>query len=478
MRAASSGVRPPSSASGTSAQPSGTNTTYFIGDGCVGGARGPSLALDAQARCVVARARCCARASARAAAARRERRRRRPRRRRPRRPTTTTADDRGDDPDARRDRRTDAAISRRCSVRLDAGRHRAVEPGRDRVPAGRDRIGRDHVRRRAGRNAAPDRRTGARRRHRARPRATTSVTATSRACSARVLARRQAPLRRLHRRATATRNVDEYTMHGDDADASTAPARALRRPAVLRTTTAARWSSGPTAMLYIGLGDGGSAGDPHDNGQNLGDPARQDPAHRPDARRATRRTAFPPTTRSSDAPGAFAEIWMYGLRNPWRFSFDRATGDLWIGDVGQDDVRGDRLRAARASTGINWGWSQREGNHEFKGAPARRRARPDRRDLARRRLAARSSAATCTAVARFPRSTARTCSATTADRTSTASCSAAARRSRSATSASPSTQLTTFGEDPTASSTLAARGGTVYRLVATGRQARATRPSA
>ena len=91
---------------------------------------------------------------------------------------------------------------------------------------------------------------------------------------------------------------------------------------------------GPDGLLYIGLGDGGSGGDPQGNGQSLSTAARQDAAHRRRTRRT--RTASPPTTRSRRATGA-REVWSYGLRNPWRFTFDRATGDLYIGDVGQGE---------------------------------------------------------------------------------------------------------------------------------------------
>ena len=166
-------------------------------------------------------------------------------------------------------------------------------------------------------------------------------------------------------------------------------------------------------MLYIGLGDGGGAGDPHGNGAEPRRAARQDPAHRPDAARATRRTAFPRTTRSSDAPARSPRSGCTGLRNPWRFSFDRATGDLWIGDVGQDayeEIDYAPQRRSRASTGA--GTSARA-LHEFKGSrPAGRATRSSRPRTTT--ATARSSAATCTAVARSPRSTARTCSATTA----------------------------------------------------------------
>ena len=88
---------------------------------------------------------------------------------------------------------------------------------------------------------------------------------------------------------------------------------------------------------------------------------------------------------------------MYGLRNPWRFSFDKKTHDMWIGDVGQDEFEEvDYSLAGRK--GINWGWNLREGFHPYNGGTRPpRRARPDLRAPAHRAATARSSAATCTA---------------------------------------------------------------------------------
>ena len=91
---------------------------------------------------------------------------------------------------------------------------------------------------------------------------------------------------------------------------------------------------GPDGYLYIGLGDGGSGGDPEGNGQSLstllGKMLRIDPTPFGDS--PYRVPADNPFVGRADAR---PEIWAYGLRNPWRYSFDRATGDLWIGDVGQ-----------------------------------------------------------------------------------------------------------------------------------------------
>jgi glucose/arabinose dehydrogenase len=125
---------------------------------------------------------------------------------------------------------------------------------------------------------------------------------------------------------------------------------------------------GPDGALYITLGDGGSGGDPQGNGQNLdtllGKILRIDIDH-PDPADGTYGI-------SADNPfvgrnGARPEIWLYGLRNPWRISFDRRTSDLWIGDVGQDrweevDVVPD------GQSGLNFGWNVMEGDHCFQPA--------------------------------------------------------------------------------------------------------------
>jgi glucose/arabinose dehydrogenase len=126
---------------------------------------------------------------------------------------------------------------------------------------------------------------------------------------------------------------------------------------------------GPDGMLYVGLGDGGSAGDPQGNAQRrstlLGKILRIDPRPRGDA----------PYSVPSDNPftgddGARPEIWMLGLRNPWRFSFDRATGDVWIGDVGQGTWEEVDVVATADALGANWGWNAREGAHPFSDTPA------------------------------------------------------------------------------------------------------------
>ena len=124
---------------------------------------------------------------------------------------------------------------------------------------------------------------------------------------------------------------------------------------------------GPDGLLYIALGDGGSANDPLDNGQRLdtllGKLLRIDP--RPSA---TQPYTVPPGNPVAGRPGARSEIWAYGLRNPWRFSFDRTTRDLWIGDVGQNS-REEIDRAPGSSTGgENYGWSRLEGTRAVRGS--------------------------------------------------------------------------------------------------------------
>jgi glucose/arabinose dehydrogenase len=115
---------------------------------------------------------------------------------------------------------------------------------------------------------------------------------------------------------------------------------------------------GPDRSLYIGLGDGGSADDPQRNGQDLGTLLGK--ILRIDPRAGAYRV--PGSNPFADRAGARPEILAYGLRNPWRFSFDQETGGLWIGDVGQSDQEEiDFLAEDELASGANFGWSAFEG---------------------------------------------------------------------------------------------------------------------
>ena len=124
---------------------------------------------------------------------------------------------------------------------------------------------------------------------------------------------------------------------------------------------------GPDGFLYLGLGDGGASGDPNGRGQDLSEPLAS--ILRLDVRSGDPYTV-PPDNPFVGNPNALPEVWSYGLRNPWRFSFDRANGDLYIADVGQNQLEEVDVSPAAegAGRGLNYGWSIMEGSQCFGGA--------------------------------------------------------------------------------------------------------------
>jgi glucose/arabinose dehydrogenase len=124
---------------------------------------------------------------------------------------------------------------------------------------------------------------------------------------------------------------------------------------------------GPDGYLYVAAGDGGSGGDPTGNGQNpatlLGKILRID------VESETGPYAIPADNPFVNDPAARDEIWALGLRNPWRFSFDRLTGDLYIGDVGQDSYEEINFQPTSSPGGENYGWNVMEGMHCFRDLP-------------------------------------------------------------------------------------------------------------
>ena len=151
-----------------------------------------------------------------------------------------------------------------------------------------------------------------------------------------------------------------YLVTGDRADpASELVILEVEQPFANHNGGAIRF--GPDGLLYLGLGDGGGAGDPQANGQNPG--TFLGTVIRLDVRGAT---AARPYEVPADNPGltiagARPEVWAYGFRNPWRMAFDPPTGTLWLADVGQDNV--EEVNVVRA--GGNYGWSSLEGNDCF-----------------------------------------------------------------------------------------------------------------
>ncbi len=164
--------------------------------------------------------------------------------------------------------------------------------------------------------------------------------------------------------------VAEYAVAGNDPNvANPASTRELLRvDQPYPNHNGGMIAFGPDSYLYISLGDGGSAGDPQDNAQNprtlLGSILRADVDG--DER---------PYGIPADNPFALSglgapEIWAWGLRNVWRFSFDRATGDLYLADVGQNQWEEVNFQPADSPGGENYGWNRYEGTHPYSGGPA------------------------------------------------------------------------------------------------------------
>jgi glucose/arabinose dehydrogenase len=164
-----------------------------------------------------------------------------------------------------------------------------------------------------------------------------------------------------------TTTVAEFQMDGDRADpASERTVLTVAQP--FPNHNGGDLHFGPDGYLYVSLGDGGSAGDPDGNGQNpdtlLGSILRIDPVANGSSSYAV------PADNPYVGGGGRPEIFLIGVRNPWRISFDAATGDLWVADVGQAEV--EEVTVLRAASGggrgANLGWDLLEGSRSFEGS--------------------------------------------------------------------------------------------------------------
>jgi glucose/arabinose dehydrogenase len=169
--------------------------------------------------------------------------------------------------------------------------------------------------------------------------------------------------------AAGDTEIHEYRVSADPARADPASARlvlGIDQPAGLSNHKGGWIGFGPDGALYVATGDGGGTGDPSGNGQNTrsllgkmlrlqvdgGDAFPDDPS---------RNYAIPPDNPFASGGAGAPEVWAWGLRNPWRAAFDRATGALWIGDVGQERFEEIDLGAK----GANYGWNRFEGPVPF-----------------------------------------------------------------------------------------------------------------
>lgn len=162
--------------------------------------------------------------------------------------------------------------------------------------------------------------------------------------------------------------VVSYEMNAEGADLSTRR-RVFSTAQPQQNHNGGQLVFGPDGYLYLGLGDGGGSGDPDSNAQNpgtvLGTVIRIDP----DGATGDLRYSSPTDNPFAEVGGA-PEVWLYGVRNPWRFSFDRLTGDLWLADVGEGDIEEVNWLPAQeqgAGRRANLGWPLYEGSRRFAG---------------------------------------------------------------------------------------------------------------
>ena len=162
--------------------------------------------------------------------------------------------------------------------------------------------------------------------------------------------------------------VARYTVSADDPNRAdpASEVQLLYVPQPYGNHNGGHMVFGPDGYLYISLGDGGSGGDPQGNGQNLG--TLLGTLLRIDVN-VEDGYAIPPDNPFVGNDAARPEIWAWGLRNAWRFSFDRETGDLYIADVGQYSWEEVSFQPADSPGGENYGWNAYEGTHEFSGNP-------------------------------------------------------------------------------------------------------------
>jgi len=165
--------------------------------------------------------------------------------------------------------------------------------------------------------------------------------------------------------------IAEYRRSSTNANrASTTERRLLRIPHPNQANhNGGQLAFGPDGYLYIGTGDGGGAGDPYENGQKRTTLLGKILRIAPNVTSATPAYRIPSTNPWAKSTTFRREIWAYGLRNPWRFSFDRSTGSLWIADVGQNTYEevNRSPRSAGGGRGANYGWDQYEAFSCFEG---------------------------------------------------------------------------------------------------------------